>query len=104
MRAGLCGGGHILGAFIVTRGCPEEFVVYMRGNWIRGRGFRIIRTWRGAAGDRRFKNLDAAWRFVRKFDFLGRITIYPTGDAELRQFVGVLPADLAEQAELPSPE
>lgn len=95
LRAGLKEGGHVLGAFIVARS-DDEFVIYLRCNWIRGRGFRIIRTWRGASGDRSFKNLQSAWCFIRKFDFLGRVTVYPVGDFELRQFVGVAAQDLEE--------
>jgi hypothetical protein len=95
LRSGLKDGGQVLGAFIVARG-EEEFVIYVRGNWIRGRGFRIIRTWRGSSGDRTFKNLQSAWSFIRKFNFLGRVTVYPAGDPELRQFVGVAPEDLGE--------
>jgi hypothetical protein len=93
LRAGLKDGGQVLGAFIVARS-EEEFVIYMRPSWGRGRGFRIIRTWRGANGDRAFKNLQSAWCFIRKFDFVGRVTVYPVGDAELRQFVGVIAQDL----------
>ncbi len=99
LRAGLKEGGHVLGAFIVARG-EDEFVIYLRCNWIRGRGFRIIRTWRGASGDRSFKNLQSAWCFIRKFDFLGRVTVYPVGDFELRQFVGVASQDLEESRQL----
>jgi len=95
LRKGLKEGGQLLGAFIVVR-APEEFVVYVRVNWIRGRGFRLIRTWRGTAGDRTFKLLDSAWRFVRSFDYFGRITVYPTGDPELQQFAGVAAEDLGE--------
>ena len=95
LRSGLKDGGQVLGAFIVARG-EEEFVVYLRCNWIRGRGFRIIRTWRDLSGDRKFRNLQSAWGFVRKFDFLGRVMVYPTGDPELRQFAGVSPRDLGE--------
>jgi hypothetical protein len=95
LRSGLRDGGQVLGAFIVARS-EEDFVIYLRCNWIRGRGFRIIRTWRGSSGDRTFKNLQSAWGFVRKFHFLGRVTIYPAGDPELRQFVGVSPKDLGE--------
>jgi hypothetical protein len=95
IRSGLKDGGQVLGAFIVARS-EEEFVVYMRCNWIRGRGFRIIRSWRGLSGDRTFKHLQSAWGFIRKFDFLGRVTVYPAGDVELRQFVGVVPQDLGE--------
>lgn len=93
LRSGLKDGGQVLGAFIVARG-DDEFAVYLRCNWIRGRGFRIIRTWRGASGDRKFKNLQSAWEFIRKFDFLGRVMVYPVGDPELRGFVGVSPRDL----------
>ncbi len=93
LRAGIGDGGAVLGAFIVARS-EEEFVVYMRANWGRGRGFRIIRTWRGMSGDRTFKNLQSAWCFIRKFDFSGRVTVYPAGDTELRQFVGVISPDL----------
>jgi hypothetical protein len=92
LRSGIKEGGHVVGAFIVAR-AEEEFVVYMRCNWIRGRGFRIIRTWRGSQGDRTFKNLQSAWSFVRKFHFSGRVTVYPAGDLELRQFVGVVAQD-----------
>jgi hypothetical protein len=99
LRAGLKDGGQVLGAFIVARG-EEEFVIYLRCNWIRGRGFRIIRTWRGSSGDRTFRNLQSAWGFVRKFDFLGRVTVYPVGDLELRQFVGVSPKDLGDSASM----
>ena len=95
LRSGLKDGGQVLGAFIVARS-EEDFVIYLRCNWIRGRGFRIIRTWRGSSGDRTFKNLQSAWGFVRKFNFLGRVTVYPTSDPELRQFVGVSPKDLGE--------
>jgi hypothetical protein len=93
LRSGLKDGGHVLGAFIVARG-EDEFVVYLRCNWIRGRGFRIIRSWRGSSGDRTFRNLQSAWGFVRKFNFLGRVTVYPVGDPELRGFTGVSPRDL----------
>ena len=93
LRKGLKEGGQLLGAFIVAR-TADEFVVYVRVNWIRGRGFRLIRTWRNTAGDRTFKHLDSAWRFVRSFDYFGRITVYPTGDPELHQFAGVAPEDL----------
>ena len=98
LRTALKDGGQILGAFIVVRGHPEVFVVYLRCSWLRGRSFRIIKTWRGYSGDRTFKNLDASWRFVRRFDFLGRITVYPVGDPELRQFTGVSECDLAMPA------
>ena len=93
LRSGLRDGGQVLGAFVVARG-EAEFVIYLRCNWIRGRGFRIIRTWRGSSGDRKFRNLQSAWGFVRKFDFLGRVTVYPVGDPELRGFTGVSPRDL----------
>ena len=93
LRAGLSDGGQVLGAFIVARG-EDEFVIYLRCNWIRGRGFRIIRTWRGSSGDRAFKNLHSAWGFVRKFNFTGRVTVYPAGDPDLQQFRGVSPQDL----------
>jgi hypothetical protein len=93
LRSGLKNGGQVLGAFIVARG-EDEFVVYMRCNWIRGRGFRIIRSWRGSSGDRTFKHLQSAWAFIRKFGFFGRVTIYSVGDVELRQFVGVAQQDL----------
>jgi hypothetical protein len=102
IRSGLKDGGQVLGAFIVARS-EEEFVVYMRCNWIRGRGFRIIRSWRGLAGDRTFKHLQSAWGFIRKFNFLGRVTVYPAGDVELRQFVGVAPQDLVESSRLAGP-
>jgi hypothetical protein len=95
LRAGLKDGGQVLGAFIVARS-EEEFVIYMRASWLRGRGFRIVRTWRGASGDRTFKSLQSAWCFVHKFDFFGRVTVYPAGDVELRQFVGVVPHDLED--------
>jgi hypothetical protein len=96
LRSGLKDGGHVLGAFIVARS-EEDFVIYVRGNWIRGRGFRIVRTWRGSSGDRTFKNLQSAWSFIRKFNYLGRVTVYPAGDPELRQFVGVAAQDLGDQ-------
>ena len=102
IRSGLKDGGQVLGAFIVARS-EEEFVVYMRCNWIRGRGFRIIRSWRGLSGDRTFKHLQSAWGFIRKFDFLGRVTVYPAGDIELRQFVGVAQQDLEEPGRLAGP-
>ena len=50
LRAGLNDGGQVLCAFIVARG-EDAFVIYLRCNWIRGRGFRIIRTWRGSSGN-----------------------------------------------------
>ena len=101
LRSGLKDGGQVLGAFVVARS-EEDFVIYLRCNWIRGRGFRIIRTWRGSSGDRTFKNLQSAWGFVRKFNFLGRVTVYPAGDPELRQFVGVSPKDLGESVRMVS--
>jgi hypothetical protein len=93
LRAGLNAGGHVLGAFIAAR-AEDEFVIYLRPSWGRGRGFRILRTWRGVSGDRSFKNLQTVWSFVRKFGFLGRVTVYPAGDVELRQFVGIFEQDL----------
>ena len=98
LRAGLKDGGQVLGAFIVARS-EEEFVIYMRASWGRVRDFRIIRTWRGVS-DRTFKNLQSAWCFVRKFEFSGRVTVYPMGDPELRQFVGVMPRDLGPPPQL----
>jgi hypothetical protein len=90
---GLQDGGEILGAFIVARS-DENLVVYVRGSWVHGRGFRIIRSYRGATGDRRFKKLDSAWSFIKKFGYDGHITIYPAGDPKLHQFMGVAPQDL----------
>ena len=98
LRSALKDGGQVLGAFIVARS-EEEFVIYLRCNWIQGRGFRIVRTWRGLSGDRSFKNMQSAWFFIRKFNFRGRVTVYPAGDPELRQFVGVSPCDLGELAD-----
>jgi hypothetical protein len=95
IRMGLSEGGEILGAFIVARG-DEDMVVYMRGSWVHGRGFRIIRSYRGWAGDRSFKKLDSAWSFIKKFGYSGHVTIYPAGDPKLRQFMGVVPQDLGE--------
>ena len=88
LRAGLKDGGKLLGAFIIAR-AEDEFVVYIRANWKRGRGFRIIRTWRGTSGDRTFKNLQSAWLFIRKFGFLGQVMVFPLGDPDLKQFVGI---------------
>ena len=102
LRAGLNDGGQVLCAFIVARG-EDAFVIYLRCNWIRGRGFRIIRTWRGSSGDRTFKNLHSAWRFVRKFNFTGRVTVYPSGDPDLQQFRGVSPEDLGTIIDGPPP-
>jgi hypothetical protein len=98
LRSALKEGGQVLGAFIVARS-EEEFVIYLRCNWIQGRGFRIVRTWRGLSGDRSFKNMQSAWFFIRKFNFRGRVTVYPAGDPELRQFVGVSPCDLGGLAD-----
>ncbi len=95
LRAGMREGGQILGAFIVAR-TEEEFVIYLRPSWGRGRGFNIVRTWRGLSGDRSFKKLQSAWLFVRKFSFSGQVMIYPSGDAELRGFAGVAAQDLME--------
>ncbi len=64
LRAGIRKGWAVLGAFIVARS-EEAFVIYMRANWGRGRGFHIIRTWRGLTGDRTSRNLQSAWCFVR---------------------------------------
>ena len=97
LRAGIKDGGQILGAFIVARS-EEEFVIYMRPSWGRGRGFKIVRTWRGASGDRSFKNLQSAWLFVRKFSFSGQVMVYPAGDLDLRGFVGVDTRDLGGAA------
>ena len=94
LHAGIRNGGRVLSAFVVERGATI-FVVYMRGNWVRGRGFRIIRSWRGLAGDRTFKHAGAALGFIRSFGVQGRVTIYPAGDSRLRLFVGVLARDLA---------
>jgi len=97
LRLGLKDGGRVLGAFIIARG-DDQFVVYARVDWIRGRGFRIIRTWRGTSGDRAFKNLQSAWHFIQKFDFFGRVTIYPVGDTELHHFVGIAACDLVDSS------
>jgi hypothetical protein len=93
IRMGLKDGGEILGAFIVARS-DEDLVVYLRGSWVHGRGFRIIRSYRGWTGDRSFKKLDSAWAFIKKFGYAGHVTIYPVGDPKLRQFMGVAPQDL----------
>ena len=103
LRAGLKGGGQVLGAFIVARS-DDEFVVYLRCNWLHGRGFRIVHTWRNNSGDRTFKHLQSAWSFIRKFDFPGRVTVYPVGDPELRQFAGVDPKDLGNSHVRVEPE
>jgi hypothetical protein len=100
LRAGIKDGGQILGAFIVARS-EEEFVIYMRPSWGRGRGFKIVRTWRGASGDRSFKNLQSAWLFVRKFSFSGQVMVYPLGDPDLRGFVGVDTRDLGNAPQPP---
>ena len=96
LRAGLDEGGAIVGALIVAR-AENCFVVYMRPSWVRGRGFRIVKTWRGSQGDRTFKSLDSAWRYVRRFKFSGRITVYPRHDPELRSVVGVCPTDIGDE-------
>ena len=72
----------------------EAFFIYMHSSWGRGCGLRIIRTRRGVSGDRAIKNLQSTWSFVRKFDFFDRVTVYPAGDADLRQFDGVIRQDL----------
>ncbi len=88
-------GGVVVGAFIVVRG-NADYVVYLRPSWTRGRGFRIITTWRGQQGDKVWKSFDVAMRWIRKHAFSGRVTIYPVGDPELRTFLGVQPQDLGE--------
>lgn len=93
--------GQVLGAFVIARG-EREFVIYMRASWTRGRGFRIIRTWRGSTGDRTFKSLQSAWGFIRRFKFFGRVTIYPIGDIELQRFMGVMAQDLQASAAFPA--
>ena len=98
LRSALKEGGQVLGAFIVARS-EEEFVISLRCNWILGWGLRTIRSWSGLSGDRSFKNLQSAWHFVRKFNFLGCVTVYPAGDPEHRQFVGMSPCDLGELAD-----
>jgi hypothetical protein len=85
-------GGSVVGALVVERRA-REYVVYLRASWMRGRAYGVLRTWRGHGGDRVFKSLDVAFRFVRRFGFMGRITVYPAGDPELRQFAGVLAED-----------
>ncbi len=99
LRAGLKAGGRILGGIIVARGSPPEFVVYVRCSWLRGRSFRLIRSWRGTSGDRSFKSLDSAWQFFQKFEFTGRITVYPAGDPGLRSFAGLSPRDLPQDGD-----
>ena len=94
LRAAFKAGGKVLGAFIVARS-ENTFAVYVRGDWGRKRGFRILRTWRGASGDRTFKNLHSALRFVRQLGWAGRMTIYPISDPELAAFVGVQEQDMA---------
>ena len=93
LRSGLKAGGAILGAFIVERPAKPECVVYIRSDWIRGRGFRIVRTWRNLEGDRVFKSFDTAVRFIRKY-YAGRFMVYPQGDRELSDFAGVVHEDL----------
>jgi hypothetical protein len=89
LRLGLKQGGTVLGSFIVELPDCAGFVVYMRTDWIRGRGFRIVQTWRGRGGERTFRSLDVALRFIRKYGFAGKITIYPAGDRDLFQFAGL---------------
>ena len=101
IRMGLSDGGEILGAFIVARS-EGDLVVYVRGSWVHGRGFRIIRSYRGRTGDRLFKKLDSAWSFIKKFGYSGHITIYPAGDPKLWQFMGVAPQDLGEPIDGPA--
>jgi hypothetical protein len=101
IRMGLSDGGEILGAFIVARS-GGDLVVYVRGSWVHGRGFRIIRSYRGRTGDRLFKKLDSAWSFIKKFGYSGHITIYPAGDPKLWQFMGVAPQDLGEPIDGPA--
>ena len=97
LRAGIKAGGQILGAFIVARS-EAEFVIYMRPTWGRGRGFKIVRTWRGASGDRSFEYLQSAWLFIRKIGYSGQVMTYPAGDPDLQGFVGVDPQDLVDPA------
>ena len=101
LRAGLKQGGAVLGAFIVERQ-GGGYAVYLRTDWIRGRKFRVVQTWRSREGDRIFKSVDVAMRFIRRFDFCGRVTIYPEGDRELAQFAGLGSADGARDA--PGPD
>jgi hypothetical protein len=92
LRAGFEAGGRLLGAFIVARD-EKDFVVYVRPDWVHGRGFRIIRKWR-RFGDRTFRRLDSALDFIRQAGWPGRVMIYPAGDEGLAAFAGVSPRDL----------
>jgi hypothetical protein len=93
IRKALEGGGEILGAFVVARS-DDDLVVYIQASWVHDRGSRIIRTYRGWAGDRSFKKLDSAWSFVKKYGYARDFTIYPAGNPKLQQLVGVATKDL----------
>lgn len=95
IRAHISDGGAIVGAFVVARS-ERELALYLRPSWVRGRGYIPLAKWRSGS-DRSLRSMDGVVRWLRRFGFAGRITIYPVGDPELRQFSGLRACDLKSE-------
>lgn len=95
IRAHLADGGAIVGAFVVARS-EREFALYLRPSWVRGRGYIPLSAWRKRT-DRSLRSMDGVLRWLRRFGFVGRVTIYPVGDPDLRQFSGLRACDLKSE-------
>lgn len=93
IKAGVRDGGHVRSVFIIAR--PAErgsgYIPYIRVDWTRG--FRPLRTFRDK-GDRVYRDLNRLVGLLRvEFAYLGEISLFISGDPELRRFRTLLPTD-----------
>lgn len=93
LRRGMSEGGAVIGALIVERERGLQYVVYVRPDWVHGRSYRLIKTWRGLQGIRVWKTIDACMSFIRGVGYSGRVTIYPAKDDRLVRIAGIWPED-----------
>ena len=93
IKAGLARGGRILGIFVVCRRTAEGVghVAYFRTDFARG--FLPLRAFR-AKSDRVYKSVDSLLGLIRDdFGYTGEISLFLAGDAALRRFKALLPAE-----------
>jgi hypothetical protein len=93
IKGGVQTGGSLLGVFVICRNDERGngFIPYIRTNWARG--FRPLRTYRDRS-DRVFRSLDKLVALIREdFGYLGEISLFVAGDAELRRYRTLLPTD-----------
>ena len=99
IKAGLAGGGKILGIFIVSRRTAEGVghVAYFRTDFARG--FLPLKAFRGKS-ERVYKSVDSLLGLIRDdFGYAGEISLFLAGDEALRRFKALLPTERHALAE-----